>query len=481
MFKSASLLLAFSFVSCAPNPEEESPDLGRIYDKAAKTHDHLSNPVIVIPGILGSKLKDPVTGKSVWGVFDNDYLDLNRSENFEIAALPMQQGVPVSRIKAQAIPNGAVTSLRFRAAGVPIKQQAYAGILKALGVGGFRDADITPKKIDWGKEHFTCFQFDYDWRLSNAQNARALHRFIQEKKQYVRQKSRELFNKDRPNLKFDIVAHSMGGLVARYYLRYGDQALPSDGSLPSLNWKGTRDVNQLIMVGTPNSGSIVAFADILDGKKFLPEWQRRILRVGLPSFPAAIVGTYPSVYEILPRTRHQPVLNLANNKPLDLFDHALWERQNWGILDPSQDKVLATLLPQANSPAERRSIASRHLKKCLKNASQFHRAIDRPATPPRNFRISLIAGDAIPTARQIKIDLTNNQRSDNDYNAGDGTVLRSSTLSDERIGASSKWTPRLRSPIKFHRVTFFTKEHLLLTQDPSFTDNLLYQLLEEPQ
>ncbi len=61
--------------------------------------------------------------------------------------------------------------------------------------------------------------------------------------------------------------------------------------------------------------------------------------------------------------------------------------------------------------------------------------------------------------------------------SGDGTVLRSSALMDERIG--SEWAPELRGPIEWEHVNFFFKEHLGLTQDVAFTDNLLFILLED--
>lgn len=475
------LLFVHIVLLCGCNsPREETADLSSIYTRAAKSTENPPNPVIVIPGLLGSNLKDPVTGESVWGTFDTNYLDLNRPENFQIAALPMQPGLPVSRITPQAVPNGVVSSLRFRAAGISIEQQTYAGIMRTLGVGGFLDSSLSTKNINWGKEHFSCFQFDYDWRLSNAQNARLLHQFIEEKKRYIQQNSREIYGKERPNLKFDIIAHSMGNLLARYYLRYGQQSLPADGSLPKLTWAGTKNVGQLVMIAPPNSGSILPFQSILYGKTFTSNWGRRLFRISLPNLSPGIMGTYPSVYEILARTRHEPLLDFNTNKPLDLYDYTLWERQNWGILNPNQDEILTTLLPQASSRSERRAIASQHLKKCLANAEQFHRALDRPATPPKGFQLSLIAGDAIPTARQLKIDLTTNELSDNDYTPGDGIVLRSSALADERVGNHVKWTPRLNSPIPFDRVTFFSKEHLKITQDPDFTNNLLYQLLEEP-
>jgi len=41
------------------------------------------------------------------------------------------------------------------------------------------------------------------------------------------------------------------------------------------------------------------------------------------------------------------------------------------------------------------------------------------------------------------------------------------------------WSQELRSPIVWEQVNFFFKEHLALTQDVAFTDNLLFILLEQ--
>ena len=62
---------------------------------------------------------------------------------------------------------------------------------------------------------------------------------------------------------------------------------------------------------------------------------------------------------------------------------------------------------------------------------------------------------------------------------GDGTVLRTSALMDERVGRDR--ATRLESPIDWHRVTFLFKDHLGLTADPTFSDNLLFLLLEQPE
>ena len=63
--------------------------------------------------------------------------------------------------------------------------------------------------------------------------------------------------------------------------------------------------------------------------------------------------------------------------------------------------------------------------------------------------------------------------------AGDGTVLRSSALLDERPGRA--WQPRLSSPIDFHSVLLLPDDHLGLTQNRVFRDNVLFWLLEEPR
>jgi hypothetical protein len=62
--------------------------------------------------------------------------------------------------------------------------------------------------------------------------------------------------------------------------------------------------------------------------------------------------------------------------------------------------------------------------------------------------------------------------------AGDGRVLRSSALMDERTADNRQ--SRLISPIAWTSVQFLYENHLGLTKDPVFADNLLYYLWERP-
>ncbi len=66
-----------------------------------------------------------------------------------------------------------------------------------------------------------------------------------------------------------------------------------------------------------------------------------------------------------------------------------------------------------------------------------------------------------------------------DYSPGDGLVLRRSALLDER--AEQELGVRLVSPISWSYVLFVFSDHLGITKDPAFIDNLLYFLLESPR
>ncbi len=76
------------------------------------------------------------------------------------------------------------------------------------------------------------FVFPYDWRKSNAENAELLRLKIKQ------------INQQQKWPYVDLVAHSMGGLLARKYIES-----------PSYN----NDVDQLITLGTPNNGAPEAY------------------------------------------------------------------------------------------------------------------------------------------------------------------------------------------------------------------------------
>lgn len=101
-----------------------------------------------------------------------------------------------------------------------------------------------------------------------------------------------------------------------------------------------------------------------------------------------------------------------------------------------------------------------------------------PASPPSRLDLALIAGDSTPTLARMAVDRMTGSLSELDTAPGDGRVLRSSALMDERVGGT--WAPTLRSPLEWSQVVFLFEDHVEMTADPMFTDNLLYYLLVEP-
>lgn len=463
------LLVSLLMASCVMGPR--GPDMGGLYNDLAQSEDPYRNPVILIPGTMGSRLVDQDTDEVIWGVFGPHKSPNSPSYSRQIA-LPMAQDKSLADLSDNVVPKGVLDRVKFSVIGLDVERKAYFHLLSTLGIAGYRDERLgVLNAIDYGDLHYTCFQYDFDWRRDLVESARRLHEFILAKRAYIQRETEIKYGIADVDVHFDIVAHSMGGLVARYYLRYGAVELPADGSLPELTWAGAKYIDNLVLVATPNAGSTNALMNLVDGFKIGPF---------LPRYDSTLVGTHPSAYQLLPRSRHEMLVDEETNQPLaaDLFDPELWIRMNWGLANPAQDKVLKTLLPDVTDAGERRGIALDHLQKSLYRARQFATALDVPASPPDGVALFLMAGDAKPTDAVASVNQQTGKLKVKEQRAGDGRVLRSSALMDERTAKNRQ--SRLISPISWSSVQFLYEDHLGLTKDPVFADNLLYFLWERP-
>ena len=181
--------------------------------------------------------------------------------------------------------------------------------------GGFKEGSWTSPKKDGDRDTF--YVFPYDWRRDNVENARLLLTRIENLKRKL----------GKRNLRFNIIAHSMGGLIARYAAMYGKSDIPAGALKP--NWSGARDLNKIFLLGTPNEGSVSAVDGLLNGFSYVGGGLNLPFVQNISRFD---LFTIPAIYQLLP---HDGTLKAydENLKPisLDIYDPVTWETYNWGI------------------------------------------------------------------------------------------------------------------------------------------------------
>lgn len=454
---------AGAYAALRTRPAETEADLHLLYTPAAMQHGVDRNPIIVIPGLLGSRLRDPASGRIVWGAFEGVAADPGTAEGARLVALPFTDAT-----QNLVAADGVLEQVQLRVAGIPVALRAYAEILSTLGLGGYRDSALgLAGRVDYGEDHFTCFQFAYDWRQDNVRNAQRLMEFMRDRRAYVQAEYARRFGmRDHP-VKFDVVAHSMGGLVARYAMLFGDADLPEDGSLPRPGFAGAELMARLIQIGTPNGGSLDALRVLVDGRDFGQPI--------VPRYSPAILGTFASVYQLLPRAQSRPVVQ--GDAALDLHDPLVWRRMGWGLAGTGLEADLRTLMPDMPGDAERRRLALTLQARLLRRARAFAAAMDQPAPPPPGTELMLVAGDSMPTAQRYTAG-PDGRLALLSAGPGDGVVLRDSVLLDQRQGQHPR-PPQVMSPMGFRRALFLPREHLEITRDATFRNNILFWLLEE--
>jgi pimeloyl-ACP methyl ester carboxylesterase len=298
MKRLSTLILVLIFTGCHT---ETKPDLARLYAHTTNFTKQ-PTPVILLHGITGSKLRHKDTLKELWfGNLKNLLFSDYKSLSLEINAQSLEP------LNNDLEPYDIIG----KAAGIDF----YQSIIETLQKYG--EYQLSSPKSLISKPQRRLYIFTYDWRQDNVISAKKLYHFINSiKKDY-----------NDPDLKVDLVGHSMGGLVARYYLRYGDVDVLNDNNFP-VNLKGAQNVRKVILLGTPNFGSVGAVESFITG-----------LRVGLRSIPTEVLATMPSIYQLFPHTIHDWLLNI-NGQPLDrdVFDIEIWKSFQWSIFDPKVQK-----------------------------------------------------------------------------------------------------------------------------------------------
>lgn len=421
------------------------------------------NPVIVIHGLLGSKLVDG-EGVNIWGSFSlGEMLSGNKLSRL---AHPMEHGVPLAGLHSDVHPHGLLDRSQIRVLGLSFDYEGYNTLVDTLAASGFVPDD---RPLPNNKKFYSQFIFYYDWRRDISENAARLKEFILEKKHYLQAVYDELYGLRNYDVHFDLIGHSMGGLVARYFMRYGGTRLADDGSLPPLNWEGAKFVDRVVIIATPNAGYPDTFLELVEGLR---------LTAAAPVYPKAVIGTFTSYYEMLPDPENRCIVYAGSGDPVDYLNPELWLRYKWGLADPAEDEWLKVLLPGVATKEERYRVALDHLKKNLAKARQFKAAMRVPATRPKGVSAYLFVGDSHLTNSELEVNPETGRVTVAKRSAGDGKIPAMSVRLDSR--SAENWLPYPVSPVDWTAVYHFPGGHMGIMNSAVFKSNLSYILLSSP-
>lgn len=436
---------------------------GEIARKSIAYNGIDANPLIVVHGFLGGRLKDAETGNIIWGeVRAGEALRRYSNSHLQHLALPMRRNVPLDKLRDNIVPDGIIKQFKVFVGTLEFKVDGYDNMLAVLSSLGYH--------AEPGEQGRRMYVFSYDWRRDLPENAARLERFIANARKERQKEILEKFGVADYDVHFDMLGHSMGGLLTRYYLRYGGDNLPADGTRPKPSWRGARFIDRAILAGTPNRGYLDTCVEMVNGLTYAK---------GALPYPPAVIGTFPTYYQMMPPASARMVVDGVTGEPLNIYDIAVWEKYQWGLLDPGQDEVLKILLPNVEKRSERLAIARDHLKKCLDRARQFTETMETPEQPPDSLFMMLILGDAINTAIKAETDPATGKLKITEFDAGDGKVPAISARADTRLGRKD-FVPFELSTIDWDVVIHLPGAHMGIIQGGLFCDNLSYYLLASP-
>lgn len=427
--------------SCINVPKK--PDLDLLY-RNSYLNDN-STPVILIPGLMGTSLESAdgieVWPKSVGSLAFSSYANLGDYSNDDYQ------------------PGRLIDSL--------VGVDFYGTLIKTLEKSGGYEKAVLGSPIT-SKTKRRYYVFLYDWRKSNFDAVNNLHLLIEQiRKDYK-----------NPDLKVDIIAHSNGGLIARYYLQYGPQSQESRKQ-PQASELGAKSVRRLVMLGTPNLGSIISVKRIYQGFEF-----------GFRTIPAHVMAHFATPFETFPTPGTMVFIDF-NGTAMDfnIYDVNVWQKNQWSVFSKESIEIIRSESVNAEQEIER---TQNIFKKHLEQAFYFQNALSKPLGDI-STEIAIFGGDCQLTQARAVVNKHPNRLTlafeDGDVMAkkknvnyqnlllmlGDGLVTRESQLAR----ASNAYNNQSQAANLFTiaQTTFFCEKHGFLTANPYFQNNLLYFIL----
>jgi hypothetical protein len=245
--------------------------------------------IVIVPGYMGSLLRDRNTGEMVW---------------LDIPAMLKNPTRIDDTLEKLKYPNPDLEPAGLMEHGVLFvppwgKLQHYGRLLEYLGKRGYA---IEPAVHDPTKT--AVYRFAYDWRQNNILSAQQLGEAVRGWRQ------------KHNGAKAVLIAHSNGGIISRWFIE-------KEG--------GAADVVRLFLMGSPWDGSPKSMRVLFEGYNVVG---RRLLNFfGFNKKLNEIIRTFPSYYQLIPH--NTKFLRDENNQVVNPFTDLAW------TFDVAEQKAVA--------------------------------------------------------------------------------------------------------------------------------------------
>lgn len=317
-------------------------------------------PVVFIPGIGGSLLADRAAPDKI--VFGSVKQSMDQFAKLELPADRSKNRLFATDILRQA----------QRARGDSVDQ--YNLLIARFAKLGYREG------VD-------LFPFPYDWRMSNFETAEAFRQF--------------LAAKNLAGRPIDIVAHSMGGLVATIYIQ---------------KFAAEQRVRNFVAMGTPFYGAVKSIRALTEGFAVFGIENYLVVSAGSEDTVYRVFASMESIFELMPTYGDCCYTRASDNAPLEEFSLT--------GSDMMWDRFAMYLKQKAGAP-----MRAGYLPRMRANIVELRRLVDQPL--PATVRFHVVASQS---AENTMIQFLGAKRGIGNpvwgigKFAGDGTVPKISAL-----------------------------------------------------
>ncbi|MCW5852078.1 MAG: hypothetical protein KIT87_18540, partial [Anaerolineae bacterium] len=230
--------------------------------------------VVIVPGILGSRLRRADTQEVVWG-------DFRQMLSNPLQVRPRFQRMMESLVYPSPLePDGILDEIVVFPPLIEIGQ--YDRLVNYLHTQlGYSLTDGEP----------AVYSFGYDWRQDNRRSAAQLGEAI------------DGWRAKHPGAEVWLLAHSNGGLVARWYIEM----------LGGKQW-----VPRFFALASPRGGAPQALATVLKGPAGILRPAFALL--GIDTRP--VVKTWPCLYQLLPHD--EGFVTDSTDQAVNVFEETAW-------------------------------------------------------------------------------------------------------------------------------------------------------------